>query len=285
MDREIFDFRVGETACRAVLDGTGLYSPEFFFANLRREDWEPRLAERGASTAAMEIPYTCLLIETGGRRLLIDTGAGGYAPTTGRLVANLHACGLDPHDIDIVVLSHAHPDHVAGLLDGRGALVYTRARCVMFKREWDFWMSDPDLSALPLDARVKDTLRAVAVRSLSAIEHQLDFVEPGGDIAPGVTAVAAFGHTPGHMAVQVRSAGETLLFVADAFGDPIAVEHPEARCLTDTLAEETVETRRRLIEKAAIEGALVSTSHCPFPGVGRIERRSHGWRWVPIVPA
>jgi glyoxylase-like metal-dependent hydrolase (beta-lactamase superfamily II) len=283
MSSGAFRFQVGAFACMAVSDGTGLYPPGFFFSNLRPEQWEPALAQRGYSSELMEVPTICLLIQTGRQRVLIDTGSGKYAPTTGRLIAHLRAEGIDPLEIDTVVLSHAHGDHVSGILDENGASVFANARYLMSRQEWDFWMSDPDLAELPLDSRFKDGLRAAAKHNLSAIEGQLDLLEPETEIMPGVVAIAAFGHTPGHMAVDVSSAGERLLFVADAIVDPIDVVYPEARCLTDQHPDQMEKTRRSLLEKAAKERALVSTAHFPFPGLGRVERDGDGWRWSPIA--
>jgi glyoxylase-like metal-dependent hydrolase (beta-lactamase superfamily II) len=230
----------------------------------------------------MEVPTICLVIQTGRHCLLVDTGSGRYKPTTGRLISNLSAAGIDPLAIDVVVLTHAHGDHIGGLRDDRGALAFAHARYVILQQEWEYWMSNPDLTELPIPAEMRDLLRSAATRQLSAIESKLDCVEPGTEIVPGVAAIAAFGHTPGHMAVEVTSAHDQLLFVADAIVDPINLEYPEARCVTDSQPEQTVRTRRSLLERAAAENPLVAATHFPFPGLGRVGRRDEGWAWRPV---
>ena len=279
---ETHRFHVGAFACTTVSDGTGIYPGQFFFSNLRAEQWSPQVVARGQLPGAMEVPTICLVIQTGRHRVLVDTGSGRYKPTTGRLIPNLRAVGIDPRAIDVVVLTHAHGDHVGGLRDARGALAFANARYVVLRQEWEFWMSNPDLLELPIPPEMRDLLRGAATRQLSAIESKLDRVEPGTEIVPGVTAIAAFGHTPGHMAVEVTSADKRLLFVADAIVDPINLEYPEARCVTDSQPEQTVRTRRSLLERAAAENPLVAATHFPFPGLGRVGRRDEGWAWRPV---
>jgi glyoxylase-like metal-dependent hydrolase (beta-lactamase superfamily II) len=148
-------------------------------------------------------------------------------------------------------------------------------------------MSDPDLAELRVDAAVKTGLRDIAKRTLLGIQPQLDLLEPDTEIAAGIRATAAFGHTPGHMAVDVSSAGERLLFIADALADPIMVQWPEARCVTDCQPDHVVRTRRQILDHAAAQQPIISATHFPFPGLGHVSRDDSGdyFEWHPIASA
>jgi glyoxylase-like metal-dependent hydrolase (beta-lactamase superfamily II) len=256
-----------------------------FFLNLPKEQYEPELVKRGYSSDQMGLPIICLIIKAGGKRVLVDTGAKGLAPDAGQLFSHLRAEGLEPGDIDIVVLSHAHGDHIAGNLTDDGKPAFPRARYVMLQEEWDFWMSTPKLTELQVDDGMKERIVAMVQRNLAGVEKQLDLVKPETEISPGMLIRSAFGHTPGHASLDISSGAERLMVVADALIDPINVEHPETRAVVDHQPEEMVSTRLRLLKRAASEKALVSAFHFPFPGLGYVVESGLGWRWQPVGAA
>jgi glyoxylase-like metal-dependent hydrolase (beta-lactamase superfamily II) len=196
---------------------------------------------------------------------------------------HLRAHGVDPGDIDVVVLSHAHADHVGGNLDARGRPAFPRARYVIGRDEWTYWMSSPTLAELPLDEALRRSLAASAHRNLVGVRARLDLASYGDEIVPGITAVDAAGHSPGQMALDIRSAGERLLFVADAVIHPISLEYPETRAVGDHLPESMVATRARLLREAAETPCLVSVSHFPFPGLGHVVANGERWAWEPMA--
>jgi glyoxylase-like metal-dependent hydrolase (beta-lactamase superfamily II) len=281
MSNTTHHFHVGTFECTCVLDGIGRYPPQMFFLNLPKEHYEPELVKRGYSSEQMDLPIICLVIKAAGQRILVDTGAKGLAPDAGRLFHHLRAEGLDTGDIDIVVISHAHGDHIAGNLLDDGTPAFPRARYVMLKEEWDFWMSSPKLTELPVDESMKERMVAMIQRNLAGVQKQLDLVKPETEISPGISIASAFGHTPGHAVLDISSEGERLIFAADAIIDPIDVEHPETRAIVDHQPEVMVRTRLQLLQRAARENAIVSASHFPFPGLGYIVESGHGWRWQP----
>jgi glyoxylase-like metal-dependent hydrolase (beta-lactamase superfamily II) len=124
---------------------------------------------------------------------------------------------------------------------------------------------------------------ASALKNLPGVQAQLDLVDPDTEIVPGMTAIAAFGHSPGQMALEISSAEQRLLFVADAIVHPLHLEYPETIGMTDHRPSQMVETRIRLLEKAAREKSLVSTSHFAFPGLGRVVPKGERWEWQPIA--
>ena len=290
MNSEVHRFKVGSFECMAVSDGTHTYAPPTFpppatllFVNAPRRRLGQVLREHNLQPehwAEWISPYICLLVNTGKHRVLVDTGADGLAPSTGRLLQNLQAEGISSEDIDMVILTHGHPDHIGGNIDAEGKPAFPKARYVMWRDEWDFWMSDQ--AERKLDEHVKEVLLKFARKNLPPIQGQLDIVDHETEIVPGIQAIAAPGHTPGHMALAISSAGEQLLYISDVALHPIHLEQPDWYAAVDFDPQQTVATRRRLLNKAATEKALVLAFHFPFPGLGRIVQKREAWQWQPI---
>ena len=290
MNSEIYRFKVGDFKCMAVSDGTLTYTPPIFpppatflFANAPGELLERVLREHSIQPekwVAWVSPYICVVVDTGEHRVLVDTGADGLDPNTGRLLRNLQAGGIAPGDIDMVILTHGHPDHIGGNTDAEGKPAFPKARHIMWKDEWDFWTSGQ--AEATLDEHVKDVLIEFARKNLPPIQGQLDLVDHETEIVPGIHALAASGHTPGHMALAISSRGEQLLCISDAVLHPIHLEQPEWHAVIDFAPHEVVATRRQLLNRAAAEKALVLAFHFPFPGLGHVAQMGEGWQWQPI---
>jgi glyoxylase-like metal-dependent hydrolase (beta-lactamase superfamily II) len=183
-------------------------------------------------TSRVTTPYSCLYIDTGEHRVLVDTGAGdlgahaaqvfpGLAHSTsvtGLLLKNLRAADLEPSESDTVIITHAHPDHVGDTLDETGGLVFPDANYFISGEEWEFWKSDEATTKAP--AIMAETAR----RNLGPLEESITLVEGEAAIVPGVRAVATFGHTPGHIALSIASDRERLLHVSDAVLYPLHLE-------------------------------------------------------------
>jgi len=284
MNLETFHFRVGDFSCIAIRDAANRYPLGMFLTNLLKEQYEPLMRQRGEDLEEIELPYTCLVIQTGRERVLVDTGMGfnSFVPGKGKLLDHLRTEGIQPEGIDMVIISHAHPDHIGGVLAEDGQLAFPNARHVMFKEEWSYWMSNPSLVELQVDEGFKEGMKSSARKNLLAIQGQLDLLERESQILPGLSAIHAFGHSPGQMALEISSAGERLLFVADALILPLNLQFPETRGVTDHQPEAMVATRLRLLGKAAAEKSLVSVSHFPFPGLGRVIPKGSRWEWQPF---
>lgn len=291
MNAGSFRFEIGEFGCTAISDGALNYPPETLFANVPRERVEEALRRRDLPTAQVMTPYTCLFIDTGEHSVMVDTGAGDLGvhvdqvfpgldhstSVTGLLPENLRASGIEPSEIDTVIITHAHPDHVGGTLNEKGELVFSNAHYFISQEESVFWTSDAATTKAP--AIMVETAR----RNLEPLEDRLTLIEDSSEVVPGIRAIATFGHTPGHMALSIASDGDQLLHVSDAVLYPLHLEHPEWTPIFDMLPEQASTSKRRIFDLAAEEDVLVFAHHFPpFPSLGRIHRREQGWQWQPI---
>jgi len=286
MNTEVYRFKVGDFQCTAINDGTFTYEPplipppaDFLFANAPKELVKETLNKHGIQPEEWMVfvsPFTCVMVNTGRHKVLVDTGADGLTPNTGRLLRNLHAVGIEAGEIDTVVLTHGHDDHIGGNTDAEGKPAFPKARYVMWKAEWTFWTSEQP------ETLYKNEDFTFTRKNLFSIQDQMDLLDRECEIVPGISAVRAPGHTPGHMAVSVSSNGEELLCISDAFLHPIHIEHPEWHAAHEVEPEQIIKTRHFLLNKAATEKALMFAFHFPFPGIGHVVRKGTGWQWQPI---
>lgn len=280
MDTEVYGFKVGDFECMVVSDGLLIKPPAaIFFANAPKGLLDQVLREHHIQPEqwlAFNDPFICVMINTGRHKVLVDTGAGSFTPNTGKLLQNLQTVGIENSDIDTVILTHGHEDHVGGNIDAQGKPAFPKARYVMWKEEWAFWTSEK------AEKFYENPELAFIRKNLLPVQHQMDLIDHEAEIVPGIRAVAAQGHTPGHMAVDISSNGEELLCVSDAFIHPIHIEHPEWHTTFDMVPEQLIKTRHLLLNKAVNEKTLMLASHFPFPGIGHVVKRGTGWQWQPI---
>ncbi|HEY96823.1 MAG TPA: MBL fold metallo-hydrolase [Dehalococcoidia bacterium] len=291
MSNETYRFNVGKFECIAISDGTMTYAPpnfpppaSFLFSNAPKTAIQKILPKYGIKPEQWNdwtSQYTCLVIKTEKNKVLIDTGAGSLMPTTGRLIKNLNHVGIMPEDIDTVIITHGHPDHLGGNSDDYGNINFPKARWVMWKDEWEFWTSNRAENIL--DEHSKDLLVSIARKNLSIIQDRVDLIDTESEIVPGIKAIATPGHTPGHMAVEVSSNRENLFCLSDVVLHPIHMEMPEWYAAVDIATDQLISTRKTLLRKAAGEKVKVIAFHFPFPGLGYVEAKGKTWQWRQIV--
>jgi glyoxylase-like metal-dependent hydrolase (beta-lactamase superfamily II) len=278
-------FNLGEFKVTCLLDcrETGNAIHDYFGIDHPAEEVHAFCRANGIDPEAYD--YNCIptLVDTGLQRILFDTGTGtlrreqaGYEDMAeGRLAERLGQCGCYPNDIDVVVLSHGHPDHIGGLVRG-GEPVYRNARYVFGVREFEFWRNGKNIRK----ERVPD--RELFMRIAVPLADRVVFVDPGDEIVPGIRAIDVSGHSPGMIACHVESGGHSLLIWADTCTQhAVSIRRPEWQAFFDDDKEKAIATRKRILEMAAAERMLVAGYHMPFPGLGSVERSAEGYRWIP----
>jgi glyoxylase-like metal-dependent hydrolase (beta-lactamase superfamily II) len=274
---DFYRFQVGDFKCVAVCDGAAQYSLESMVANAPRSELEAYLSAQGLSTKMIATPYTYLYVDTGRQQILVDTGAGNLFPTTGRLLQNLDKAGISPSSIDHIFISHAHPDHVGGVLNNEGGLNFKNATYFIWKKEWDFWFSEQAIT------QVAESFITFARQKLTPLKDRIILVETEDELLPGVNMISAPGHTPGHTVIAFHSEEQQLLYTADTVLHPVHLERPNWLPVFDILPEVAQTSKQRIFDLAAATRSLVLGQHFPpFPNLGYILKEEIGWRWNPI---
>jgi glyoxylase-like metal-dependent hydrolase (beta-lactamase superfamily II) len=277
-----YRFQVGSITCTVLSDGYYSYPASWFFPNANPAELSQALESHHLPQDAVLSPYTCLLIETGRHVVLVDTGAGEYSRTSGAIQARLEMAGIRPGDVDTVILTHAHPDHIGGAIDLFGRPAFPNARYVLSELEWEFWTGvRSDLSHLRVPEASRESIQSMARRCLGPLRHQIEPVDRETEVVPGVVSIPAPGHTPGHLAVLISSEGSHLLNLGDAAVHPLHLEQPCWENGFDLVADRALATRRRLMERAIAGDMHVMAFHFPFPSIGRASVKSAGWLWTP----
>lgn len=228
----------------------------------------------------MTLDQNVLLIQTGSRLVLFDTGTGGsslFGPKPGKLLHNLDALGVDAGAITDVVLTHAHPDHLWGLVGEDGSEHFPNAQVHLHEADRQFF-GDQANDAHPLLGPFMPSCR----KRLQTVAKRLNVISDGQEILPGITAIPAPGHTPGHTAYRVDTGTRSLLVVGDlAHHHAVFTRYPDIRFGFDTDPAQMVETRRSLFAMIAAERMTILAYHFPFPGLGNLAREGDAYRWVP----
>jgi glyoxylase-like metal-dependent hydrolase (beta-lactamase superfamily II) len=224
--------------------------------------------------------FSPTVVNTGNELVLFDTGNGANGfiprPNGGWLAAQLGPAGFKPDDIDIVVLSHGHPDHVGGLIE-EGKPLFPNARYVIGQDDYDFWAPAGKHSG------DLEKLASVFRANTAQIADKFSFLKPGSDVVPGIRAIEAHGHTPGHLAFLIASENRQILFWGDCAHHQVAsLARPDWHCMFDVDKEQGAATRKRIFDMAATDRLPVIGYHMPFPSIGYVERLdTAGYRWLP----
>lgn len=264
--------QAGDFTITAISDGYLTASLDFL-SNI-----DPSEAARMQSEAGQQEPaavhINCYVVRGAGRTILIDAGAGGIKQWGGRLIRNLSLAGVEPGDIDTILLTHAHPDHVGGLVDSAGHIIFPNAELVVHQRELAFWQDDGNLSRASERARGNFL---IARQVFSGYRNTLrTFAE--GEVLPGVKAMPLPGHTDGHSGYLFESAAQSLLVWGDIVHFPhIQIERPDVSIAFDQDAAQAAATRSRLLDMVSSEGMLIAGMHLGELGFARIKRTGSGY--------
>jgi glyoxylase-like metal-dependent hydrolase (beta-lactamase superfamily II) len=270
---------LGAREITVLSDGHMVIPAGMLAGNVPETEVRKVLAGVTASQDRVNFHLNVALVKTGNDYVLIDAGSGGtWEPTAGRLADSLEAAGVKPEQIGRVVLSHAHPDHIWGLVDELDdSLRFPRADYVVAAREFEFWTG-------PEAARLTGPVEGIAAgarRVFKAIEARTRRIKPGEEAAPGIIAIDTPGHTPGHISVLVTAGTDKLLLTADAVQNShVAFTHPDWQPRPDMEGERAARSRRQVLDMAAADKLRVLCYHIPFPGLGRVERKGQAYKWV-----
>jgi len=232
--------------------------------------------------APLETSVNGFLINTGEKLILIDTGAGTlFGPTLGKLSANLQAAGYKPEQIDDVLITHMHPDHVGGLVHD-GAITFPNATIHADKLDADFWLSQANLDKAGDDAKGFFQGAMASLNPYVAAGKFRPF-SGNGSILPGISALSSHGHTAGHTSYAIESKGQKLIVVGDLIHvAAVQLDNPGVTIGFDSDTKAAAASRARVFAEAARTGSLIAAAHLSFPGLGHLEAAGKSWRWLPL---
>jgi glyoxylase-like metal-dependent hydrolase (beta-lactamase superfamily II) len=279
----VYRYKLGDYQLTALYDGTWfLPIDEHFVRNASGAAVNEALTVAFLAPNVLPITFTALLVNTGKKLILIDTGtAGQITDSAGFMNDNLAAAGVTPSAIDAIIISHFHPDHINGIKTKDGNKVFANAEILVPEPEWSYWMDDAHMTGVPksvhgyfLNAR----------RIFEDIAKEVRQFKPGAEVAPGIVSIPAYGHTPGHTAFAIHSGNQSLLVMSDTVRNPyLFARHPNWQPIFDMDGGLAVKARWHMLDRAASDHMLVEAYHFPFPACGHIVRTSSGYELVPVM--
>jgi len=276
-----YRIKVGDMEVTAINDGAAYRPLDGFIKNASLDDVKAALGAAFLPTDKMTIPFTTLVVNTGSKLVLLDTGNGDLgAPTTGTWMRNFKAAGFDPAQVDVVMISHFHGDHINGFRLKDGTEVFPKAELMVPAAEWDYWMSDDKMNAAPdgLKPNFQNVRRVFGPRASTVTRF-----EGGKEPVTGISTISAPGHTPGHSAFALSSGNGRLLVMSDTTNNPLLfARKPEWTAVFDMDGEQAIATRKKMLDMAATDKLQVSFYHAAFPATGFIAKQASGFDMVPV---
>jgi glyoxylase-like metal-dependent hydrolase (beta-lactamase superfamily II) len=281
-----YRYKVGSYECTSINDGARSFPmPDKFVTNVAKEEALAAADAAYMPKGMVTVPFNPQLINTGSKLVLIDSGngIGNFEPSkgaVGRTLQNLAAAGVDPKSIDIVLLSHLHPDHTNGIRAADGSIAFPNAEIMVPAVDWAFWASEENAAKAPND--MMKNYFANVKKTFAGIESKVTKYEWGKEVAPGITSIAAPGHTPGHTAFAIASGSSTILIQSDVTNIPeLFLRNPDWHVVFDVDPAKAQETRHKFYDMAAAEKATVVGFHFTFPSVGHVEKDGAKYRLIP----
>jgi glyoxylase-like metal-dependent hydrolase (beta-lactamase superfamily II) len=280
-----YRFKVGEFKMISLSDGI-LSTPAAVFAGNATPAQLQAVLKEGFQSDTLTPDCNILMVDTGTHKVLIDSGSGNLnGATAGKLVENMKLAGIAPDEIDTIIISHAHPDHVGGLTDPMGTKLFSNAQYHVPSAEMQFWTSpNVSLPKTKIPDEAKQGMIAVAQKQLAAIEGRVTQFGADQQIIPGITAIPAPGHTPGHVAIRITSGSESMVHTADTVHiHTVNLWNPSWQPIFDADPDLAAATRQSVLAKIASDRTLMYAYHFPFPGIGHLSPRAGGgFEWEPV---
>ena len=276
-------FKAGDVEVTTIYDGVNVKPHDAgFIKNASIEDTKQALRASGQADDAVRIPFTVTVVKIGGKTVMFDSGTGAQlAPTAGLMAANMAAAGIDPAQIDTIIMTHFHPDHIFGLMAKEtNAQTYPNAQIIVPVAEMAFWGDAGVFAKLPEGAHGL----AKRIQATLAVWKNVTIAEADREVAPGITAISAFGHTPGHTAYVMGSGKDQLMVLSDTANIPaLFVKNPGWHVQFDSDPVLAESTRCRLFDRAVADNALITGYHFGMPGAGRMVKDGNGYTFVPVA--
>lgn len=276
----LYSAPLGQYRITALLDGVAPLGRGFFFGS---DEIDPVLQQVGLGPDAVPAPISAFLLQSEDRTILIDAGLGEqetFGPGFGGVTPGLAAAGVAPEDIDLVILTHAHPDHLGGLIRG-GEVVFKNAELAVGEVEAGFWTDEGMMAQAPDEAK---GLFQLAQTVLNAYGTSVTRIADGGEAAPGLSMMLSPGHSPGHSIVRIDGGDRQLLMIADTLHSAdVHTALPDVGFGFDSDPVQAAASRRRVFDMVSADKMLVAGSHIHFPGFGRILRDGEAYRYVPTT--
>jgi glyoxylase-like metal-dependent hydrolase (beta-lactamase superfamily II) len=279
-----YRFKIGSIEATVASDGTiPLGEPSASFLGTSKEEVQKLLTENFLSPTNVVLEQNNLILNTGDKLVLIDTGMGSsqmFGPTPGKLLANLKAAGIDPKDIDAVVATHAHCDHVWGIMGDDGTRHFPNAQIYISQADFDFWTDESKL-ALKDPAYMHPFVEG-ARKNLLPNRDRIVFFKDGQEFLPGVQAMSAPGHTVGHTIFMITSGGQSLAAIGDTTHHQVLLfEKPLIEFAYDTDSKQSAKTRVRVLDMLAKDRIPMLAYHFPWPGIGHAAKHGEGFHYYP----
>jgi len=273
---------MGAMQIDTLSDGSLLLPGDFILGGMPQAEMAAIMAKYNLPTDALTPPCNVTLLRDGTNTVLFDVGSGpDFQPTAGKLAEALDALGLSAEDVTHVVFTHGHPDHLWGLLDEFDEPVFANARHMIGQTEFDYWTDPATVGSI---GEARTAFAVGAARRLAVVADALQFVADGQEILPGVAVRLTPGHTPGHMAYELRSGTEAVMVVGDALGNHhVAFERPDWASGSDQDGPLAAATRGSLLDQIATDQMRLIGYHLPGGGIGRAERADGAYRFVEEV--
>jgi glyoxylase-like metal-dependent hydrolase (beta-lactamase superfamily II) len=280
-----YRYKVGSIEVTVVTDGANRIGkfPDGFVANKSRDEVNAGLqaAFLQAAPDQVVVPYSPIVVNTGSKLVVIDTGTGESNFTNskgaaGQFLGNLKASGIDRDQVDTVIISHFHGDHINGLLTPEAKPAFSKAEILVPAAEWKYFMDDSEMGKQTTD-RMKGVF-ANARRVFDALGRKVTPYEPDKELVPGIKSVATYGHTPGHNSHIISSENKSVFVQADVTNMPVFVRNPGWHLMFDQDAGMAEATRRKVYDMLAADRMMVQAFHFPFPAVAYIEKTASGYR-------
>lgn len=275
----IYRRKVGDIEVTAILDG---YIPLNAQAFTGSDPAQVKQILAGAGLGeTLPTSVNAFVVNTRERTYLVDTGTGfstAFGPTMGRAESNLRAAGIEPAQIDAVIITHAHPDHHEGLLTAEKTARFPNAEVIINETEHAFWHDEARLAQAPAEMK---PFFASARNALAPYASRTRKVRPG-EVAPGLSLELVPGHTPGHSLLRISSGSEQLLLVGDTIHNAvIQTAQPDIAFVFDLDGKQAAASRRRVLDMVASDGLLITGAHIAFPGFGKVMKEGAGFKFVP----